>query len=80
MWEAKGVIDENIKKAMLVSALQDCALTWYIKHSNENPNVGIIDIQITLNMEFSRPKLEAQSIIGIKEITMLPGEIPWELD
>jgi len=33
-----------------------------------------------LNKQFSRPKLEAQSIIGFKEIIMLLGETPWELD
>jgi len=64
----------------LVSTLQDCALTWYIKHSNDNPNAGITDIQAVLNIEFSKPKSEAQSIIGFKEITKLLGETPWELD
>lgn len=33
-----------------------------------------------LTREFSRLKSEAQSIIGFKEITMLPGKTPWELD
>jgi len=56
IWEAQGVMDDNINKAMLVSALQDRALTWYIKHSNDNPNVGIIDIQAALDRGFSRPK------------------------
>ena len=76
VWEAQGVTDDNIKKATLVSALQDRVLTWHIKNSNDNPNVGIADIQIALNREFSRPKSEAQSIIIFKEITMLPGETP----
>jgi len=39
-----------------------------------------MNIQIALNREFSRPKSKAQSIIGFKEITMLLGETPWELD
>lgn len=65
---------------MLVSALQDHALTWYIKHSNANLNARIADIQIALNNEFSRLKSEAESIIGFKEISMLPGETQWELD
>ena len=73
-------MDDNVKKATLVNALQDRALTWYIKHSNDNPNVGIADIQAALNKEFSIPKLEAQSVIGFKEITMLPGETSWEPD
>ena len=33
-----------------------------------------------LNKEFSRPKSEAQSIIGFNEIMMKPGETPWEMD
>jgi len=63
-------MDDNIKKEILVSTLHDCSLTWYIKYSNDNPNAGIMDIQIALNREFSRPKLEAQSIIGFKGITI----------
>jgi len=80
VWEAQGVTDDVIKKDMLVSALQDRALTWYIKHPSDNPNVGIKEVQATLTKEFSRSKSEAQSIIGFKEITMLLGETPWELD
>ena len=45
VWEVQGVTNDNIKKATLVSSLHDCALTWYIKHSNDNPNAGIADIQ-----------------------------------
>ena len=70
--EAQGVLDDNVKKATLVSALQDHALMWYIKCSNDNPSTGII--------EFSKAKSETRSIIGFKEIAMLPSEAPWELD
>jgi len=66
IWEAQGVMDDNINKATLVSTLQDFTLTWYIKHSNDHPNAGIVDIQAILNREFSRPKSEIQSIIGFK--------------
>ena len=69
-------MDDNIKKATLVSVLQDHALTWYIKHSNDHPNVGIAEIQNALNREFNRPKSEIQSIIRFKEILMLLGETP----
>jgi len=80
VWEAQGVIDYHMKKATLVSTLQDHALTWYIKYSNDNPNVGVVDIQTTLNIKFSMPKSKAQSIVGFKEIAMKLGETPWELD
>ena len=59
VWEAHGVADDNIKKVTLVNALQDRTLTWYIKHSNDNLNVWIVDIQTMLNREFSRLKSEA---------------------
>ena len=43
-WEAQGVTDDNIKKATLVNMLQDRALTWHIKHSNDHPNVEIVEM------------------------------------
>jgi len=39
-----------------------------------------MDIQATLNREFSRSNFEVQLITGFKEITMILGETPWELD
>jgi len=80
IWEEQGVVDDNIKRAMLVSVLQDNTLTWYIKNSNDHPKAGIAEIQTALNREFNKPKSKTQSIIGIKEITMLLGETPWDLD
>lgn len=80
VWEAHGVMDDNIKKTTLVSVLQDHALTWYIKHSNDHPNAGITEIENALNRESSWPKSETQSIMGFKEIAKLLGETPWDLD
>ena len=80
VWEAQGVTDDNIKKATSVSALQDHALTWYIKYSSDHPNAGIVAIQDALNKEFSLPKSRTQSIIGFKEVMLLSGETPWDLD
>ena len=54
--EAQGVMNDKIKKATLMSALQDHALTWYIEHSNDHLDVGIEEIQNVLNIEFSWPK------------------------
>jgi len=56
VWEAQGVTDENIKKDSLARALQDHALTWYMKYLSDHPNVGIVVIQDALNKEFSWPK------------------------
>lgn len=80
VWEAQGIMDENIKKETLVSALKDCVLTWDIKYSSYHPNAGITTIQDALDKEFARPKSETQSVIGFKEIVMLLGETPWDLD
>lgn len=77
IWETQGITDENIKNATLVSVLQDCTLTWYIKYSSDHPNAGIMAIQDALDKEFGRPKSETQSVIGFKGIAMLPGETQW---
>lgn len=74
LWEAQGIMDDNIKKATLVSTLQDRALTWYIKHLNDHPNARIAEIQNALNREFSGSISETQMIIRFKEIIMLPSE------
>ncbi len=50
-------------------------MTWYIKHSNDHPNIGIAEIHNELNMEFSIPKSKTQSIISFKEIAMLLVEV-----
>jgi len=33
VWIAQRIMNDSIKKAQLVTALQDRALTWYIKYS-----------------------------------------------
>lgn len=80
MWEAHRITNDNIKKATLVSVLQDGALTWYIKHSSDHLNAAIMEIWEALKKEFNRLKSETQSIIGFKEIAKIPGETPWDLD
>ena len=53
VWNTQQVTDDNIKKAILVSALRDRVLTWYMKYSSINPMAGIVDIHIELTKEFS---------------------------
>ena len=65
---------------MLVTTLQECALTWYIKYNIYNLTSALADIQTTLNKEFNRPKSQAKSIVEFKEIMMKLGEMPWDLD
>lgn len=59
VWNVQQVTDDNIKKSILVSTLQDRALTWYMKYSSINPMAGIMDIHTELTKEFSLPKSEA---------------------
>ena len=73
-------MDDHMKKEALVTALQETALTWYIKYCTDNLMASLADIQTALNKEFSRSKSEAQSIVGFKDIMMKPHETPWDLD
>lgn len=59
-----------MKKTMLVTSLQERALTWYIRYCTDNPMATLADIQTALNKEFSKPKFEVQLIVGFKEIVM----------
>ena len=59
VWEDQGVTDAHIKKETLINALQDRALTWYIKYYNDNPNAA-------LNREFSRPKSKCSRLWDLK--------------
>jgi len=68
-----------MKKYTMVIALHECVLTWYIKYYTDNLLAALVDIQTTLNKKFNRPKSEAQSIIGFKEIMMKPRKRPREL-
>jgi len=47
---------DNIEKAQLLTTLQDCALTWYIKYCVDNPHASLAETQTTLNKELSKPK------------------------
>ena len=80
MWEAQGIIDDQMKKATLVTALQECRLMCYIKYCTDNLKDVLVDIQTALNKEFNKPMSEVESIDGFKDIMMKHGETPWELD
>lgn len=80
VWNAQKILDDNIRKATLVSTLQDRALTWYMKYSSSNPTAGVAEIQTEVKKEFSWPKSGKQMVVGFKEIVMMLGETPWDLD
>lgn len=58
VWTTQQITNDNIKKVRLVTALQDHALTWYIKSCADNPQASLTETQTTLNKEFSKPKSE----------------------
>lgn len=80
IWNTQQIMDDNIKKAILVSTLQDWVLTWHMNYWGINPTARIADIHTELRKEFNQPKSESQSVVGFKDITMNPGETPWDLD
>lgn len=69
-------MDYNIKKQNLVTALQDQALTWYIKYYTNNPTATLAETQQGLNKEFRKPTLEAQWVTEFKEIWQKVDETP----
>ena len=56
VWISQQITNDNINKAQLVTALQDCALTWYIKYCSDNPLASLTETKAYLNKEFSKPK------------------------
>lgn len=80
LWMAHNITNDHIKKAQLVTTLQDHAFAWYIKYCTDNPLEVLANTQTALNKEFDRPKSESQLVIGFKENMMRSGETPWELD
>jgi len=63
----------------LVIAQKDCALTWYIKYCYDNPLETLAETKIALNKEFSKTKIDSQSVVGFKDITLRVDETLWEL-
>lgn len=57
-----------MKKAQLVTMLQERAWSWYIKFCSGKPNATMLERQQALNSEFKKPKSQAQSTTKFKEI------------
>lgn len=74
------IIDYNIKKEQLVTTLQDCMLTWYIKCCYDNPLAYLTETKKTFNKDFSKPKSNSQLVVGFKEILVKVDETTWEFD
>ena len=48
-----------MKKVQLVIALDDRALSWYIKFCTDRPTTTMLKTQQALNSEFKKPKSQA---------------------
>ena len=59
VWIEQQIPDDNIKKSQLVTDLQDCILTWYIKYCTNNPHASLIETHMTLKNEFSKLKSDS---------------------
>jgi len=75
VWIVQQITDDNIKKAQLVTVLQDHAL-WYIKYCFDNPLASLTETKEDLNKEFSKPKFDSLLVIRFKEIMMRVNEMP----
>ena len=67
VWTAKNIVDQDIRKAQLVTFFIDRALTWFMKFSNTQNHV-LADIKTAMIKEFKKPKSESQCITELKEI------------
>lgn len=59
IWKAQWITDDGMKKVQLVTALQDRALSWYIKFCLGKTNATMLETQQALKNEFKKPKLQA---------------------
>ena len=62
VWTVKNIMDQDVRRAQLLTSFRDRALTWFMKFSStQNPVLD--DIKVALIREFKKPKSESQSII-----------------
>ena len=74
VWKAQHVNDDHLKKEQLVTTLQDRALTWYIRYSTTHIFASLSNTKDTMNVEFRKPKSQAQCVTKIKEIKKRANE------
>ena len=66
-------MDQDIRRAQLVTSFRDRDLTWFMKFSSTQNHV-LDDIKKTMIKEFKNPKSESQCITELKEIQQRRGE------
>ena len=67
VWTTKHIMDQDIRRAQLVTSFRDRASTWFMKISSTQ-NYVLADIKKAMIKEFKKPKSESQCITELKEI------------
>ena len=57
VWTTQEITEDNIKKAQLVTALQDHALTWYIKYCSDHLVATLAETKVALKKILVSPSL-----------------------
>jgi len=60
------ITNDDMKKAQLATALQNRALSWYIKFCLGKPNATVLETQEAINNEFTKPKSQAHLVTEFK--------------
>ena len=66
-WTTKNIMDQDIRRAQLVTSFRDRALTWFMKFSSTQSH-ALDDIKAAIVKEFKKLKSESQCITKLKEI------------
>ena len=78
------IMDDNVKKAHLMTTFRDYALTWFMKYYDPSLATGaptsFFEIRNTLKSEFKKLKSESQCITKLKEIKHKQLESMWDFD
>ena len=67
VWKSQQITYDDLKKAQLVTALEDRALRRYIKYFSTHPAATLKDTNDALNNEFKKPKLQAHLVTEVKQ-------------
>ena len=67
VWTAKNIMDQNTRRAQLVTSFRDRDLTWFMKFFSTQ-NYILADIKKAMIKEFKKPKSKSQCITELKEI------------
>ena len=67
VWTAKNIMDQDIRRAQLVTSFRDWALTWFMKFFSTENHV-LANIKAAMIREFKKPKSESQYITELIDI------------